>query len=268
MFLSDELRLRQVLINLLGNAVKFTPEHGKVHFTVDNLRDEGNMTSVRFTVSDSGIGISDEAKAKIFEPFEQAASKTSRDYGGTGLGLAISSSIVGLMGGRIEVESVVEEGSVFTFTIRMEKTSYQAPANVNYSDAIGKFKGKRVMIVDDIEVNRMVVAGLLEETGVSIEEAVDGVEAVEKFSISPDGYYDIIFMDVQMPRMDGYAAASIIRAMQGREDAFKVVIVALTANAFTDDIERARDSGMDTHVAKPVDADRLIEVMFEYIGKH
>jgi PAS domain S-box-containing protein len=267
MFMSDELRLRQVLINLLGNAVKFTPEHGKVHFTVENLGDEGDMTSVRFTVSDSGIGIPDEAMAKIFEPFEQAASKTSRDYGGTGLGLAISSSIVELMGGRIEVESVVEEGSVFTFTVQMERTSYSAAAHMDYDAAIGKFKGKRVMIVDDIEVNRMVVAGLLEGTGVIIEEAVDGVEAVEKFSVSPDGYYDIIFMDVQMPRMDGYAASSIIRAMQGREDAFKVVIVALTANAFTDDIVRARDSGMDTHVAKPVDSDRLIEVMFEYLGR-
>jgi PAS domain S-box-containing protein len=265
-FMSDELRLRQVLINLLGNAVKFTPDHGKVDFIVDNLGEEGDMTSVRFTVSDSGIGISDEAKAKIFEPFEQAAPKTTRDYGGTGLGLAISNSIVRLMGGRIEVESVVEEGSVFSFKIKLEKTSYSAAANANYNDAIGKFKGRRVMIVDDIEVNRMVVAGLLEETGVIIEEAVDGVEAVEKFSVSPDGYYDIIFMDVQMPRMDGYAASSIIRAMQGREDACKIVIVALTANAFTDDIERARDSGMDTHVAKPVDADRLIEIMFEYLG--
>jgi CheY-like chemotaxis protein len=219
-------------------------------------------------VSDSGIGISDEAKAKIFKPFEQAASMTSRDYGGTGLGLAISSNIVGLMGGRIEVKSAVGEGSAFTFTIRMEKTSYSSAAYANYDDAIGKFRGKRVMIVDDIEVNRMVIADLLEETGVTIEEAVDGVEAVEKFGISPDGYYDIIFMDVQMPRMDGYAASSVIRAMQGREDAGKVVIVALTANAFTDDIERAKDSGMDTQVAKPVDADRLVEVMFEYLGEH
>jgi CheY-like chemotaxis protein len=265
-FMSDELRLRQVLINLLGNAVKFTPEHGRVVFMVENLGSKGGMTKARFVVKDTGIGISDEARAKIFEPFEQAASTTSRVYGGTGLGLAISNRIVGLLGGNSVVESIVGEGSAFTFDIQMEDVAGFTVGNVNYNDAIGKFADKRAMIVDDIEVNRMVVAGLLEGTGIKIEEAIDGVEAVEKFSISPEGYYDIIFMDVQMPRMDGYAASAIIRAMQGRNDASTVAIVALTANAFTEDIERARDSGMDTHVAKPVDADRLIEVLFEYLG--
>jgi signal transduction histidine kinase/CheY-like chemotaxis protein/HAMP domain-containing protein len=299
-FISDELRLRQVLINLLGNAVKFTPEHGRIDFTIENLggndvrvggvgdddvvvgsvdesrggndvstgggaQSGGRVTRVRFTVKDTGIGISDEAKARIFEPFEQDASKTSSGYGGTGLGLAISKCIVELLGGDIELESQVGKGSAFTFAIDMEEVAETARSSVDYNDAIGRFVGKRALVVDDIEVNRLVVAGLLEETGIAIEEASDGVEAVEKFSVSPDGYYDIIFMDVQMPRMDGYAAASIIRAMHGREDSTETVIIALTAHAFKDDIDEARASGMDAHIAKPINARKLIEILFEYL---
>ncbi|MDR1496504.1 MAG: response regulator, partial [Clostridiales Family XIII bacterium] len=262
-FMSDELRIRQILINLLGNAVKFTPENGEIDFKIENLGSANGVTGAKFTVKDTGIGISDEEKEKIFEPFEQAASRISSKYGGTGLGLAISRRIVEIMGGQIEVESVIGKGSVFTFSISLEEVTGVETSSVKYEDAIGKFEGKRALVVDDIEINRMIVAGLLEGTGIEIEEAADGVETVEKFGESPEGYYDIIFMDVQMPHMDGYAASAIIRAMQGRDDARTVKIIALTANAFKDDIDKAKDSGMDMHVAKPVDADRLVEVMFE-----
>jgi CheY-like chemotaxis protein len=237
-----------------------------VDFKIENLGGEDGMVDVKFTVSDTGIGISEEGKAKIFEPFEQSDSKISNKYGGTGLGLAISGRIVGLMGGSIEVESEQGKGSTFTFTISMKEVYGPVISDVTYTDAIGKFRDKRALIVDDIEVNRMVVAGLLEDTGIRIDEAADGVEAVEKFSASADGYYDIIFMDVQMPRMDGYAAASVIRAMQDRKDAREIAIVALTANAFKEDIERAKEAGMNTHIAKPVDADRLVEVLFGYLA--
>jgi PAS domain S-box-containing protein len=265
-FMSDELRLRQVLINLLGNAVKFTPERGRIDFRVEKLGSENGNSIVRFTVKDTGIGISDESKEKIFAPFEQAASRISYEYGGgTGLGLAISRRIVELMGGRIEVESTVGRGSTFSFTIRMKEYSEGVAASVDFSDAVGKFAGRRALIVDDIEVNRMIVAGLLEDTGIAIEEAEDGIDAVEKFGASADGYYDIIFMDVQMPQMDGYGATQAIRAMKGRSDAQNIPIVALTANAFKDDIDKAKASGMNTHVAKPVDADRLVTVLFEYL---
>jgi signal transduction histidine kinase/CheY-like chemotaxis protein/HAMP domain-containing protein len=264
-FMSDELRLRQVLINLLGNAVKFTPEYGRIDFIIEKLDSEDHTVGIQFTVRDTGIGISDEEKERIFEPFEQAASKISYNYGGTGLGLAISRRIVELMGGHIEMESEVGKGSMFMFTLRMAEVEGKARGAVNASDAIGKFKGKRALVVDDIEINRLVVAGLLEDTGIDIEEAEDGVEAVEKFGASTDGYYDIIFMDVQMPRMDGYAAASIIRAMQGRQDARDVAIIALTANAFKDDIDEAKSSGMNAHIAKPIDAIKLVEVLFDYL---
>jgi CheY-like chemotaxis protein len=264
-FMSDELRLRQVLINLLGNAVKFTPERGRIDFTVEKLGSSDGMTTTRFTVKDTGIGISDEEKEKIFEPFEQAASKISHRHEGTGLGLAISRRIVEIMGGTIEVESEIDKGSSFTFTIRMEEVTDTGAGGVNYNDAIGKFEGRRALVVDDIEVNRMIVAGLLEGTGIGIEEAGDGAEAIEKFRASADGYYDIIFMDVQMPRVDGYEAAEAIRAMGDRKDSGEVIIIALTANAFKEDIDKAKSSGMNMHVAKPVDADRLVEVLFEYL---
>jgi CheY-like chemotaxis protein len=147
----------------------------------------------------------------------------------------------------------------------MEEVVDTDSGSVGSNDAIGKFEGTRALVVDDIEVNRMIVAGLLESTGISIDEAADGVEAIEKFKASTEGYYDIIFMDVQMPQMDGYEASEAIRAMRDRKDAEKVVIIALTANAFKEDIDKAKGSGMNMHVAKPVDADRLVEVLFEYL---
>jgi PAS domain S-box-containing protein len=261
--MGDQLRLRQVLINLLGNAVKFTPQYGSIDFTVEKLGSEAGDSIIRFTIKDTGIGISDDVKEKIFAPFEQAASKISDSSGGTGLGLAISRRIVELMGGQIEVSSAIGKGSVFTFTIRMKEITDVVVGDVKYVDAIGKFVNHRALVVDDIEVNRIVVSGLLEETGIEIEEAEDGKEAVDKFIASPDGWYDIIFMDVHMPKMDGYEATEAIRAAKDREDAHTVTIAALTANAFKEDMDRAKASGMDVHIAKPVDADRLVEVLFE-----
>jgi CheY-like chemotaxis protein len=259
----DQLRLRQVLINLLGNAVKFTPQYGSVDFTVEKLGSEAGDSIIRFTIEDTGIGISDDVKEKIFAPFEQAASRISGSSGGTGLGLSISRRIVELMGGQIEVSSTVGKGSVFTFTIRMKEITDVVVGDVKYVDAIGKFENHRALVVDDIEVNRIVVSGLLEETGIEIEEAEDGKEAVDKFIASPDGWYDIIFMDVHMPKMDGYEATEAIRAAKNRDDAHTVTIAALTANAFKEDMDKAKASGMDVHIAKPVDADRLVEVLFE-----
>ncbi|MDR2610803.1 MAG: response regulator [Clostridiales Family XIII bacterium] len=272
-FMSDELTLRQVLINLLGNAVKFTHEGGRIDFIIENLgHDDSNstdcdasMTRIKFTIRDTGIGISDEEKDKIFEPFEQAVSEASFSHGGSGLGLAISRRMVELMGSHIELESEVGKGSEFTFTLCLEEVAETNREARDYSDVAGRFADKRALIVDDIEINRLVVVGLLEETGIATEEAEDGLQAVEKFRSSPDGYYDIIFMDVQMPHMDGHAASSTIRAMQERNDAKNVVIIALTANAFKEDVDEAKASGMNAHVAKPVDADKLIKVLLEYV---
>ncbi|MDR1966261.1 MAG: response regulator [Synergistaceae bacterium] len=262
---TDSLRLRQVLINLLGNSVKFTPDLGRINFDIKELdRRDGKML-LEFSVKDSGIGISDEAMKNLFQPFEQGGAGVAKRYGGTGLGLAISRSIVRMLGGDITVESKVGEGSVFRFSLWVAET---APSDVEEDlaiDGTGKFAGKRALLVDDVEINRLIAADLLEFTGIDIDEADDGESAVRMFESSPPNSYDIIYMDVQMPKMDGYEASNRIRAMD-RPDAKTVPIVALTANAFKDDIDNAMRNGMNAHLAKPLDVQKLIETTYRFIG--
>jgi len=265
-FLVDSLRLRQVLINLLGNAVKFTPEAGKIEFHIRKLDRQDNKTLLQFLVRDTGIGISEEALSTIFKSFEQADNRISKQYGGTGLGLAISQLIVQLFGGEISVDSSLGEGSVFSFSIWLKETTSVLPKEEEIDiDVADKFTGKRVMLVDDVEINRIIVMSFLEATGMIIEEAADGVEAVNKFMESPENAFDIILMDVQMPNMDGYEASLAIRALN-RKDAQNVPIVALTANAFKDDIDKALKSGMNDHIAKPVEMDRLLKVLLKFLS--
>ena len=263
-FITDSLRLRQVLINLLGNAVKFTPELGTVIFSVKKKERKDGKTLIDFSVRDTGIGIPEDKLAVIFNPFEQGDGKTTRQFGGTGLGLSISRSIVRLMGGDIETASKVGVGSEFKFSLWMRESESQN-VEVKILDATNKFIGKRALLVDDVEINRMIAESMLEVTGMEIDEADDGVKAVQQFKDSEDGFYDIIFMDVQMPNMDGYQASTIIRNLD-RADAKTVPIVALTANAFKEDIKKALDSGMNAHVAKPIETDKIAEVLFKYVN--
>jgi len=264
-FLSDSLRLRQVLINLLGNAVKFTPECGKVEFQIKKLDRRDGETLVAFSVRDTGIGISEEAMETIFLPFEQGNGNVSRQYGGTGLGLSISNRIVQLFGGEITVNSTVGQGSEFSFSIWLRETVSDLPDKVEISDVTGRFANKRMLLVDDVEINRMIVISMLEETGMLIDEADDGAVAVEKFRDSPENTYDIILMDVQMPNMDGYEASTAIRALD-RPDARRVPIITLTANAFKDDIDKALRHGMNAHISKPVEMDPLLETLYRFLS--
>ncbi|MDL2233127.1 response regulator [Ruminococcaceae bacterium OttesenSCG-928-L11] len=263
-FRTDSLRLRQVLINLLGNAVKFTPECGTISFGIKQKAREAGKTLVEFTVRDNGIGIAPEVQEQIFQPFEQAGSGITRQYGGTGLGLAISRRIVEMFGGQLAVESAVGHGSNFYFTIWMQETESDLPQEQAISDATDQFAGKRALLVDDVDINRMIVMSLLEATGLEIDEAADGLEAVKLFEGSEPGRYDIILMDVKMPNMDGYEASRVIRAMN-RPDAASVPIIALTANAFKDDIDTAIANGMNDHLAKPVEQDTLLKMLFRYL---
>ena len=263
-FTSDPLRLRQVLINLLSNAVKFTPECGKVEFRVEKKERREGRTLVRFSVRDTGIGIPEEAFGTIFQAFEQLDGKMSRQYAGSGLGLAISARIVQLFGGEIKVQSNIGEGSEFSFSIWLrELESGQADVEV-VTDTTGKFTGKKMLLVDDVEINRMIVGALLEGTGISVDEADDGITAVEAFKASAENTYDIILMDVQMPRMNGYEASMAIRAL-ARPDARRVPIVAITANAFKDDIDKALQYGMNAHIAKPVEMDKLLGILVRFL---
>jgi CheY-like chemotaxis protein len=209
------------------------------------------------------MGLALAARPWISRPCARGEGGLSRPSGGPGLGLAISRRIVQLFGGEIVVESWVGEGSVFSFDIWLRETE-DLSGEAAISDATDKFTDRRALLVDDVEINRIIVMSLLEITGMSIDEAEDGPEAVKMFEDSPENTYDIIFMDVQMPQMDGYEATTRIRALD-RADARKVPIVALTANAFKEDVDKAMQSGMNAHMAKPVEMDKLVEVLFRFL---
>jgi len=405
--IGDDQRLAQVITNLLGNAVKFTPEQGSIRLAARLEEENNNMCTLRFSVSDTGIGIKPEQKERIFQSFEQAESSTTRKYGGTGLGLAISKSIVEMMGGKIWVESEPGKGSTFIFTVKMERgieekqkrlldvnlknvrilavddeqdvlnyftdisrgfgvmcdtassgeealelaeknggyhiyfvdltmprmngiqftrkikmrkqdnsvvimiTSFEwssiaqeaKSAGVDkflskplfpsaIAEAIneclgvdkhqvkksqtaeiaGIFEGRRILLAEDVEINREIVQTLLEPTRLEICCAENGEEAVKMFSAAPYRY-DMIFMDIQMPEMDGYEATKHIRAVEDQlhvhktEASNQIPIIAMTANVFREDVERCLNSGMNGHIGKPIDFNEIINCMISYMGE-
>jgi signal transduction histidine kinase/CheY-like chemotaxis protein/HAMP domain-containing protein len=263
-YIGDALRLRQVLLNLLGNAVKFTPRNGKIIFSVKRRGNIDGKAIIDFEILDTGIGISKDSMEHLFAPFQQVDNEIFVTYGGTGLGLAISRSIVQLFGGDINVISKEGEGSEFSFTLELEETDAKEDDEIHIEDITDRLIGKRALVVDDVEINNTVIINMLKSTGLEFDEAGNGATAVMSFSLSEDFYYDIIFMDIQMPVMTGYEAATVIRTLD-RPDAKTVPIVALTALAFKEDIQKAFNSGMNSHVAKPIDAEKLIEVTFRLL---
>jgi len=262
----DRLRLKQIIINLIGNAVKFTPEGGQVRFLLDIRETDAERISVVFAVTDTGIGMTPAQVSKLFTTFEQADANIAVRFGGTGLGLAISQNLACLMGGLITVQSTPGHGSTFTFTLDMERIVREATDKTSSESTIPALRGKRILLVEDVELNRQILMELLADTHVVIDEAVDGLEAVEIFAHSPVRYYDLIFMDVQMPNMDGYEATRRIRALE-REDAAVVPIVAMTANVYSDDVERGRAAGMNAHLAKPINIDAIMRLLAERLGR-
>ena len=263
-FVSDSLRLRQVLINLLGNAVKFTPEGGTVHMQINTKEENEHQTLLEFSVTDTGIGMSPEVLAGLFTPFEQGNAQITREFGGTGLGLSISRSIVNLLGGDIDVKSELGKGSEFSFTLWLKNAEKLVQEQISQSGSVC-LSGRKVLLVDDIDINRIIVVEQLSSTGLIIEEASDGQEAIDKFKASPENYYDVILMDVQMPKVNGYDATKYIRSL-GRSDSRSVPIIAMTANAFKEDIDAAMLSGMNAHLAKPLEIDKLMTILQTYLG--
>jgi CheY-like chemotaxis protein len=262
----DDMRLAQVLTNLIGNAVKFTPERGRITLSAfyDGL-DDGRAV-IRFTVEDTGIGITEEQKAKLFRPFQQAESDTTRKYGGTGLGLALCKQIVELMSGEIWVESTPSHGSTFIFTVKLPPAEWiQGEAGIAATEGIrvGEFKGFVILLAEDVEINREIIMTLLEPTGVEIECAENGEQAAEMFERTPEKF-DLILMDVRMPVMDGYEASRRIRAGHNPKSA-AIPIIALTANVFKDDIERSLACGMNAHLGKPVELDNVLAILRRYL---
>ena len=258
----DDHRLLQVLTNLLSNAVKFTPERGSIQLNAHFIKEENGLYTIQVAVADTGIGISAKQQARLFTSFEQAETSTSRKFGGTGLGLAICKSIVKLMGGAIWVESELGAGSTFVFTVQLEKhTGLTKPAKD--SDEIPEqeetFPGRRILLAEDLEINREIVAAVLEPLCLEIDFAENGKEALRMFSARPE-YYDLIFMDLQMPEMDGFEAARQIRAIDSPKAA-EIPIIAMTANVFQEDIEKCLETGMNGHVGKPLDIGEIVQTL-------
>ena len=264
--ITDEQYLAQVITNLLSNAVKFTPEYGTILLGVKKTEETDDTCSIRFTIKDNGIGISEEQQKRLFIPFEQADGSISRRYGGTGLGLAISKRIIDMIGGNIWVESELGHGASFIFEIKVNKGTEIKGYNESETVSIpinGIFRGKKFLIAEDVDVNREIISALLEETGAEMEFAVNGKEAVEKFMADPDKY-DLILMDIQMPEMDGYEATKYIRT-SGLRRAEIIPILAMTANVFREDVERCLAAGMNGHLGKPIDMDEVIVQLKEYL---
>jgi signal transduction histidine kinase/CheY-like chemotaxis protein len=263
---SDEQRLLQVLTNLLSNAVKFTPENGRIDFTVLQIgeTDENGVAALRFSVRDTGIGMSDEQQKRLFQAFQQGDNSIAARYGGTGLGLTISKRIVDLLGGDIRVSSALDEGSTFTVTVPAQVCEASEYADKDaFSSEDLDFEGRTLLLVEDVEINREIILTLLEPSGIRILEAADGQEAVEKFG-QFSSEIDIVFMDIKMPFMNGFDAAAAIRS-SGLPGADTVPIIALTANAFQEDIDRAHAVGMNDHLSKPIDIDKVFAVMSKYL---
>ena len=263
--IADKLRLSQILLNILSNAVKFTPDEGKISLHVSQKPPNAEHTAEYvFRISDNGIGMSEEFRKNIFDVFARERNSTVSGIQGTGLGMAITKNIVDMMGGTIAVDSEAGRGTEVTVTLpcRISDEKKREEAAGNAAD----FSGKTVLLAEDNEMNQIIATEILKQHGFTVEIAADGLEAVEKMETAPAGYYDVILMDIQMPRADGYEAARRIRALTDPGKA-RIPIIAVTANAFEEDRKVALEAGMNGHLAKPYDIPGMMETLREILDR-
>ena len=266
--MADELRIREVLLNIIGNAVKFTKDGGTISFAAESRpgKDEQHII-VRFRISDTGIGMSEEFQTRIFDEFSQENNGARTSYKGTGLGMAIAKRYVDIMGGKIEVSSRQGVGSTFTVEIPLLIAEHvPAEKKEKLRDDID-VRGLHVLLAEDNDLNAEIAVTLLEEKGMIVTRAADGKSALTQFCNTAPGTFELILMDIMMPEMNGYETTKAIRNMPDRPDGKKIPIIAMTANAFAEDIRAALDAGMDGHVAKPVDMGVLLSVITKYIKR-
>lgn len=260
--LGDELHLRQVLINILGNAVKFTPDGGTITFRVQEFPVSDTRVSYRFEVEDNGVGMSEAFQEKIFEAFSQEDGGNRTTYKGTGLGMTITKQFVDLMGGTIQVRSQLDQGSCFIVEIPFDINPEQKRETAAHSDTV-VLAGMRILLVEDNELNLEIAQEILEDENMTVTTAENGQIAVETFTGAAAGTFDAILMDIMMPVMNGLEATRAIRSSDHPE-AKTIPIIAMTANAYSEDIRTALDAGMNAHLAKPIDFDRLFSVLSQY----
>ncbi|MBQ6622543.1 MAG: response regulator [Mogibacterium sp.] len=282
-YFGDDMKLRQIMINILGNAVKFTPEGGTVCFITEEIAGYEGRATIRMTFRDTGIGMSREYLPRIYDTFSQEDGSTTSRYGSTGLGMPITKNLVERMNGTIEVESEKGKGTTFTVTVTLdeapeaggpcephEDTQLEAFRHTHRKGQEGSsggkadLNGRRVLLAEDMEINAEIMTMILSARGIETDHAGNGRIAVERFAASEPGFYDAILMDMRMPEMDGLEATRAIRAMD-RPDAAQVPIIALTANAFDEDVQRSMQAGLNAHLSKPVEADRLYETLEDLI---
>ena len=257
---SDSLRISQIIINLLSNALKFTNSGGSITFQVSEMKSPDERAYYQVRIEDTGIGMSEEFQKHLFTAFEREQNTTQSGVQGTGLGLAITRNLVNLLGGSLTYNSMIGVGTEFTFTFKAEKADSSEIKSKKEISLLPELKGKRILIVEDNMINREIARELLEDEGFIIEEAEDGTVAVSMLESKGKGYYEFVLMDIQMPIMNGYTATRKIRGSDNTDIA-DIPIIAMTANAFSEDKKNAFDAGMNEHVAKPLDIDTLIDVL-------
>ncbi len=276
--IGDQMRMQQIFVNILGNAVKYTPPGGRIRMEIkEKSSRKYGYGCYEFVFRDNGIGMDEEFVKRIFEPFSRAEDSRVSKIEGTGLGMAIAQNIVHMMNGTIQVESEKNRGSRFIVTLYLKqqdradaaaegRTGETAAALWEAETSQVSFEGYRILLVEDNELNREIAEELLKETGAELETAEDGQEALQMYRKRGAGYYSLIFLDIQMPVMNGYEAAKRIRS-SGQEDAGTIPIVAMTANAFVEDVMESRKAGMNDHISKPLDPDHLTECMARWLLK-
>ena len=267
--MTEPVRIREILVNILNNAVKFTNDGGTIRLDVSNrLGADAQHRVVCYRVQDTGVGMSEEFQTKLFDEFEQEKNDARTQYKGTGLGMPIAKRYVELMGGTIAVESKKGVGTTFTVEIPMELTSSEKVEKTKKPAKRKSLKGIKVLLAEDNDLNAELAAILLEDSEMIVTRAADGQEVADLFANHPAGTYDIILMDIMMPKMDGLQAAKAIRAMQAeRPDAEEIPIIALSANAFAEDVQTSLDAGMNGHVSKPLNVAEVAKVIARNLNK-
>lgn len=263
----DIIRTKEILCQLLDNSAKYTDVNGTVLLKIKEECVSNTYSKFRFIVEDNGIGISEDFMEHMFEPFAREKNTTKSKVFGSGLGLTVVKSLAELMGGTVEAESSCGKGAKFTVSIMLKLLDKNIAPEADTTSKTHPIEGKRALLVDDNEINREIAQVLLTENGLYIETAEDGNIAVEIIKNSPPDHFDLILMDIQMPLMNGYDAAKAIRALDDKTLA-DIPIIALSANAYAEDQKRSLDAGMNAHAAKPIDIDKLIDVISEVLGKH
>ena len=266
----DGTKVREILLNLVSNALKYTPDGGNVTIKVQELPgDKEGYIKIKTEVADTGIGMSKDYIPVMFDSFSRERSTTIGKIGGTGLGMSIVKRLVDMMGGTIEVNSELGKGSSFTVILQhrlAEDGYYEKKSSPKQVVSKKVLKGKRILLAEDNDLNAEITTTILENEGLLIDRAADGVQCVDQINQMPAGTYDLILMDIQMPNMDGYQATKLIRQFADEEKA-NIPIVAMTANAFEEDKREAIAAGMNGHIAKPIQVDRLLAILAETIGQ-